>query len=351
MKEFLSYGLGEIKHDYIHGASFRDLAHIDIDNRLPLGFQTKGEHDELPYLADGKRKAIICTRLDWETNLGNLNDTFRFIMNHQDKTKFVLITYGSYISPPEEYVNNMPRNIQKWYAVNSNYEHPKITGIPLGIGKPIWDNGQIDSLAESCTTDKKSLLYINHNTKTDQRTERAGVRKSIYDRFANENGDWFKLDDISGECSFYGYESGKKILEEYDLSDTDPNTKLNIAQGISERGHRRFRAGDKEVQQNTKDYHKTLSEYKFTLAPSGMGYDTMRMWEALYLKTIPIVTDCVALRHFQDLPVLFSKDFTEINENYLNEKYEELKNKEWDHEKLFMPYWKNRILSDFENIK
>ena len=98
MKKFLSYGLGEIKNDYIHGASFRDLAHIDIDNRLPLGFQTKGEHDELPYLADGKRKAIICTRLDWETNLGNLNDTFRFIMNHQDKTKFVLITYGSYLS-------------------------------------------------------------------------------------------------------------------------------------------------------------------------------------------------------------------------------------------------------------
>jgi hypothetical protein len=82
-----------------------------------------------------------------------------------------------------------------------------------------------------------------------------------------------------------------------------------------------------------------------------MGYDTMRMWEALYLKTIPIVTDCVALRHFQDLPVIFSKDFTEINENYLNEKYEELKNKEWNHEKLFMPYWKNTILSDFENIK
>ena len=44
------------------------------------------------------------------------------------------------------------------------------------------------------------------------------------------------------------------------------------------------------------------------------------------MKTIPIVTDCVAL-HFQDLPILYSKDFTEITEDYLNEKYEEMKDK------------------------
>ena len=128
--DFLNYDLEQIKTNYIHGSSFRALSHIDVDNRLPLGFQTYGDHDKLPYLKNGKRKAIICTRLDWETNLGNLNDTFRFIMNHADKTKFILITYGSYISPPKEYIDNIPENVHKWYAVNSEHKHSKVTGIP-----------------------------------------------------------------------------------------------------------------------------------------------------------------------------------------------------------------------------
>ena len=82
-----------------------------------------------------------------------------------------------------------------------------------------------------------------------------------------------------------------------------------------------------------------------------MGFDTMRLWEALYMKTIPIVTDCVALRHFQDLPILYSKDFTEITEDYLNEKYEEMKDKLWDNLKLFASYWNQKILSSFEEIQ
>jgi hypothetical protein len=350
--KFLDYDLSAIKLDHIHGSSFRDLAHIDIDNRLPLGFQTRGDHDNLPFISDGRRKAIICTRLDWETNLGNLNDTYRFLMNQKGKTKFILITYGSYISPPSDYVDNMPTNVHKWYAVNSNYEHPKITGIPLGIAKPIWDNGQISSMVENCTTDKTKLLYINHNVKTDERTDRAGVRKAIYDRFENESGDWFDIEDIKGgDCPFYGYAEHKDVLDEYDLSKAEVNAKWHIAQGISERGVRRVKDGDAEVAEATKNYHKKLSQYKFTLAPSGMGFDTMRLWEALYMKTIPIVTDCVALRHFQDLPILYSKDFTEITEDYLNEKYEEMKDKLWDNSKLFASYWNQKILSSFEEIQ
>ena len=34
---------------------------------------------------------------------------------------------------------------------------------------------------------------------------------------------------------------------------------------------------------------------------------------------VPIVTDCTALRHFEDLPILYSKDFSELTEEYLLE--------------------------------
>ena len=37
--KFLDYDLNTIKLDHIHGSSFRDLAHIDIDNRLRLIFK------------------------------------------------------------------------------------------------------------------------------------------------------------------------------------------------------------------------------------------------------------------------------------------------------------------------
>ncbi len=333
----------KIRLDFIHGNSFRDMAHIDIDNRIPMGFHTKRvDPEDLPMMKNGKRKAIVCTRVDWETRGHNLVSTLNFL-NSYANVEVILITYGSYLTPDKSIFDNIPECVFKWYAVNAEHPNEKVVGIPLGIAKPIWENGQISNLVDNRSGDKDRLLYINHNTSTDRNSPRGNLRQVIYDRFRSEEGDWFTLVDQFGECNLYGYDSME------DLAKDKAASNMEIAEGIKERGRRIFAEGGKEIRDSSKRYVQEMSSHKFTLSPSGMGYDTMRTWEALYSKTIPIVTDYQAMKHFSDLPILYTNDYSEITEDYLNNKYEEFQSRDWDLSKLFFSYWKNRINEDFNN--
>lgn len=46
---------------------------------------------------------------------------------------------------------------------------------------------------------------------------------------------------------------------------------------------------------------------------------------------------------FDDLPVIIVNDYREISEDFLNQKYEEMKYKKYNYEKLYIHYWKNLI--------
>ncbi len=322
----------KIEKDHIHSSIYRDLAHVDIDNAIGDNqYEIRSNLDNLPKTKDGKTKIILCTRIDWETNCGNLVNCFDFMNGHENNFKFILITYGSYISPPERFIENMPAALHKWYAVNAETDNKKIIGIPLGIAKPIWENGQIrTAIIENTSGAKTGLLYINHNISTDERTPRKGLRKSIYDRFNSEDGDWFTIKEQSGGCNLYGV------------------TPTDIPHNAKERGHRIFNDGEKLISESTKNFIKEMSSHKFVLSPSGMGLETMRTWEALYSRTIPIIQRCKSLDCFSDLPVLYTDDYSEISEEYLNKVYEDYSNREWDLSKMFFSYWKNLILEDYD---
>jgi hypothetical protein len=66
--------------------------------------------------------------------------------------------------------------------------------------------------------------------------------------------------------------------------------------------------------------------------------------EALYLGTIPIVKKCIAMEQFYDLPCVFIDDWSEVTEEFLHEKYEEIMNRDYDLDKLYVSYW-NRAIS------
>lgn len=70
------------------------------------------------------------------------------------------------------------------------------------------------------------------------------------------------------------------------------------------------------------------------------------MWEALYARTVPIVRYDIAYRNFQELPILFVNDYSEVTEDFLNKKYKEMSEQEWDFSKLRISYWKEQILKD-----
>jgi len=90
-----------------------------------------------------------------------------------------------------------------------------------------------------------------------------------------------------------------------------------------------------------------LATYCFVASPPGNGIDCCRTWEALYVRTIPIVKDSITTRYFKSLglPLLIVKNWTELS-NYdkkaLRNKYNELtQNAKWD--ALYMDFWINKI--------
>ena len=59
--------------------------------------------------------------------------------------------------------------------------------------------------------------------------------------------------------------------------------------------------------------------------------------------SIPIVIYEETHHLFNDLPILFINDWSEITEEFLNEKYDEYNKKSWNLEKLKIEYWTNFI--------
>jgi len=67
--------------------------------------------------------------------------------------------------------------------------------------------------------------------------------------------------------------------------------------------------------------HK-VNNHNFVFSTRWNGIDTHRLWESLYLRTIPIVKRCIGMEDFNDLPILFIKNWEDITEDYLNEQYD-----------------------------
>ena len=91
---------------------------------------------------------------------------------------------------------------------------------------------------------------------------------------------------------------------------------------------------------NSKEYYKLIGEYKYVVSPEGNGIDTHRHYDALYAKSIPIVEDSFEMKiKFQDLPVLWTKDYSELDKDYLESEYKKFLEREYNFNKLFKSYY------------
>ena len=92
-----------------------------------------------------------------------------------------------------------------------------------------------------------------------------------------------------------------------------------------------------------KAYLKRIKEHDFVLCPRGNGIDTHRLWETLYMGSIPIVVYSDVHKNLLDLPILFIKEWEDITEEFLDRKLTEFDNKKWNMEKLDICYWEKLI--------
>ena len=203
--------------------------------------------------------------------------------------KFIVITHNSDININN--VNNLPKNVIKWYSQNVNCKDERLYSLPIGLENSKWfyNLHKQEKLSDKVKTNKniKNLVYINHNINTNKKE-----RTIPYTLLSNK---YF-------------------VTVEYGSNG-----------------------------QNYDNYIDNIYNHKFVICPEGNGIDTHRKWETLYLNTIPIERRSINSSFYEDLPICLVDSWEEINEDFLNREYNRIMNTVWNLDKLDMFYWKNEI--------
>lgn len=87
-------------------------------------------------------------------------------------------------------------------------------------------------------------------------------------------------------------------------------------------------------------YIHKLKDYKFIFSPEGNGIDCHRHYESLFAGCIPIVEDSEHVRHkYGNMPILYTNDYSEITDSYLETKYTEMLDVVYDFTPLFLDFY------------
>lgn len=221
------------------------------------------------------------------------------------KNMDVLITGHSDFAIDDSHVAIFSPKI--WYAVNKQTDNASVISIPLGITNntnesgihPIY--GDLDSMIKVMNekTDKTQLVYMNFNIGTYPQE-----RQLVWELFKTQS--WVTIGKI-----------------------------INTIEGRT-------------------TFLREIKSHDFVLCPRGNGVDTHRLWETLYMGSIPIVKRNIAHTGLDDLPICFIDDWSEVNEDFLEKEKLRINNNKYCLDKLKISYWVDKInesISKIENQK
>ena len=93
-----------------------------------------------------------------------------------------------------------------------------------------------------------------------------------------------------------------------------------------------------------KSYITSLPKYKFVVSPEGNGIDCHRHYEALLAGCIPIVEENDLIKEkYSGCPILYTKDYSEITKEYLDNKYESMIDQAYDFSKLNINFYSKEV--------
>lgn len=88
------------------------------------------------------------------------------------------------------------------------------------------------------------------------------------------------------------------------------------------------------------EFFRQIKAHKYTMSLQSGGKDTTRTWETLALGRVPIISNCIELAPFSDMPVLYYPGEAGINEDWVQKI--DLSRKSLT--RATMSYWRNEIL-------
>ena len=92
------------------------------------------------------------------------------------------------------------------------------------------------------------------------------------------------------------------------------------------------------------DYFKNIGRYKFVISPEGNGQDCYRHYETWMSKGIPIIEyNAFIEKKYSMLPILWTRDYAEIDNNYLKSVYPSFFRKNYDFRRLLLSHYKKPL--------
>ena len=225
------------------------------------------------------------------SNLSLVSDLFNLLKKEKKLKNIILVTSQTDIKVDEKLFSLKPPCITKWYPINVEFEHENLIPIPLGLSNDYSPKNilskDIEYFPKFKEYDFSPVLYLNFQINTNK-LAREGLDKAF------RNLDWVESDS--------------------------PNLSLE-------------------------NYKKKLSENKFVLCPIGNGLDTHRIWESLYLGSIPVVEKHLTYKTTTNLPVLKTDSLKNIDKANLIDFLYSLRSSKIESDKLRVSYWIRLIRS------
>jgi len=276
----------------IKGEKFQELCDVSISKDEHKKFEAKDinikkdiDVDTFDFTDYDNPELIYC-------NVSLLNTTKQVLLDSklldklkQFKNPFKLVLHNADDAFGYKQLQNtildIP-NCKQVYSVNADCEHPNITPLPIGQANYMWTWGNEWTLMDAIDNippEKDGLVYANF-TMTGE--VRAKAREECYQSLKRQ---------------------GVKFTEN----------------------------------QIYPDYLQRLSTFKYCTSPKGNGVDCYRMWEALYLKVVPICERSILVEEFaKTFPIKIVDTWDDLDVSKLEEEYANYT-------------WENYDLLDFDN--
>jgi hypothetical protein len=212
------------------------------------------------------------------------------------RNRFILITpnceSGTDNPQPGKFASLLESSqLAAWFVQNIDQKpSDRLIPIPIGLANQVWPHGQVSVLDPMVLStqnrmDRDLFVYVNFSLHTNP-----SARKPCLDHFTKMSI------PTRSSLSFYEY-----------LSD--------------------------------------LSHTVFVASPPGNGLDCHRTWEALLMRCYPIVLSSTLNPLYEDLPVVVVSSWEEVTQEFLEAKREEFGNRSWNFDKLYAPYWYQKVFA------
>jgi len=298
--------------DYLNSYNFFDDDHITITN-IEILFKNICEkydnyiftYGELEKFINSDKKITILS-INPDSDIPKPKDYVISEYNNPylmfDEEKQKMIDEIDYFEKIElDMLNNINDNIENIYCNSVGKLHSKINMVPIGRD---FKNVDFFEYADQLCKNKKTILCYYNVTLPPKNFHWYGlIREHIYNLVKDK--DFIKKKKCQQHPRVY--------------------THVDIV-----------------------EYYDDLSKSKFMICPRGCGIDTYRFWDSIYMGCIPIVEKYEGYNQFDDLPILFINNWKEIENispDYLESKWKEMIEREYNYDKLRMSYWKNKILN------